>query len=263
MDLHTATIVFFLGLGVSFFSGFLGIGGGIIMAPALLYLLPLLGGVGLDMKAVTGLTITQGLFACLSGAIRHGRYSFVSRSLVIYMGSAILISALTGAVISRSMHNNVLVGIFAALALVAAVLMFIPQPQRDEEVPLDEVRFNKAAAVGVAVLVGLLGGMVGQGGSFILIPLMLFVLKIPTRIALGSNLAIVFISSAAGFTGKFATGQVPLVLALVLVLGALPGAQIGGYVSKRTQPRVLRMVLACVIAFAAARMWYDIFTNGF
>jgi hypothetical protein len=263
MDLYNVAVIFFLGLGVSFFSGFLGIGGGIIMTPALLYLLPAVGGAGLDMKTVTGLTITQGLFACLSGAIRHGKYSFVSRPLVIYMGSAILASALTGAIISRWVHNNVLVGIFASLALAAAVLMFIPQRRRDDEVSLDEVNFRRGSAIAVAAMVGLLGGMVGQGGSFILIPLMLFVLKIPTRIALGSNLAIVFISSAAGFAGKIATGQVPLLLAAALVVGALPGAQIGGYVSKRTRPVILRVILACVIAFAAARMWYDIFTNGF
>ncbi len=263
MDFYTVIVVFTLGLGISFASGFLGIGGGIIMAPALLYLLPATGAATLDIKTITGLTITQGLFACLSGAIRHGKYSYVSPPLVIYMGSAILVSALIGAVVSGWMPNNVLVGIFATLALVAAVLMFIPRHQLDGEPSLDEVRFNKGAAVAVAAAVGLLGGMVGQGGSFILIPLMLFVLKIPIRIALGSNLAIIFMSSAAGFGGKLVTGQVPLLLALALVVGALPGAQLGGYLSKRTPPRILRAALAFVIAFAAVRIWYDIFTRGF
>ncbi len=264
MDLYTAAIIFFLGLVVSFFSGFLGIGGGIIMAPALLYLLPATGATMLDLKIVTGLTVTQGLFASLSGALKHGSYNFVSRSLVLYMGVTIMVSALSGAVVSRWTSNNILGGVFATLALVAAILMFIPQPQRDVEVPPDEVSFSKGRAVAIAAIIGFLGGLVGQGGSFILIPLMLFVLKIPTRIALGSNLAIVFISALAGFIGKVTTGQVPIILATALVLGALPGAQIGSYVSKRTRPVTLRAILAGVIALSAARIWYDIlFTRGF
>ena len=263
MDLYTAVVIFSLGLGVSFFSGFLGIGGGIIMAPMLLYLLPAVGAATLDIKIVTGLTVTQGLFASLSGAIKHGSYSFVSRSLVLYMGVTILIFALSGALFSRWVSNNILGGVFATLALVAAILMFIPQPRRDVEVSPDEVSFSKGRAVAIAAIIGFLGGLVGQGGSFILVPLMLFVLKIPTRIALGSNLAIVFISAMAGFVGKITTGQVPIILATALVLGALPGAQLGGYVSKRTRPVTLRAILAGVIALAAARIWYDIFTRGF
>ncbi len=263
MDLYTTAVIFILGLVVSFFSGFLGIGGGIIMAPALLYLIPATGAATLDLKIVTGLTVTQGLFATLSGAIKHGSYNFVSRSLVLYMGVTILVFSLGGALLSRWVSNNLLGGVFAMLALVAAVLMFVPQPQRDVEVLPHEVSFSRQKAVTIAAIIGFLGGLVGQGGSFILIPLMLFVLKVPTRIALGSNLAIVFISALAGFVGKIATGQAPIILATALVLGALPGAQIGGLVSKRTRPVTLRAILACVIALAAARIWYDIFTRGF
>ena len=263
MDLYTLTIVFLLGFGVSFCSGFLGIGGGIIMAPALLYLLPAVNAATLDVKAVTGLTITQGLFATLSGALKHGSYNFISRSLVLYMGGSIMVFALGGALFSRWVSNNLIGAIFASLALLAALLMFIPQPQRDVDIAPDEVSFNKPMAVAIAAIIGFLGGLVGQGGSFILIPLMLFVLKIPTRIALGSNLAIVFISAAAGFVGKISTGQIPIGLAAALVLGALPGAQIGGYLSKRTRPVTLRAILAAVIALAATRIWYDILTRGF
>ncbi|MEM7035307.1 MAG: sulfite exporter TauE/SafE family protein, partial [Chloroflexota bacterium] len=154
-------------------------------------------------------------------------------------------------------------GIFATLALFAAILMFIPQPQRDVEIEADDVRFNRGLAILIAAMIGFLGGLVGQGGSFILIPLMLFVLKLPTRIALGSNLAIVFLAALAAFVGKMVTGLVPITLATALVLGAVPGAQIGSYVSKRAQPRTLRAILAGIIALAAARIWYDVFTRGF
>lgn len=110
-------------------------------------------------------------------------------------------------------------------------------------------------------LVGLLGGIVGQGGAFVLIPIMLYVLKIPTRIALGSSVAISFLSALAGFAGKWGTGQIPFVMALVLVTGAVLGAQAGGRLSKRLQTVSLRTILSMLISFTALKMWFELNTT--
>lgn len=259
MDFPLYLTIFFLGLGISIISGLLGIGGGIIMAPALLYIPPTLQVGQLDMKTVTGLTITQGLFASLSGAWRHSKYKFVSRELVIYMGGAILVAALSGAVFSKFVSDRLLLAIFASLALIAAFLMFI-SGENEDHTPNNcgKLVFNKSLAIVISFIIGFLVGMVGQGGSFIQIPLMLFILKIPTRYAMGSNLAIVSISSLAGFAGKMTTGQIPFLAALALVVGSVPGAQIGGYLSKEAKTDILRYLLAIIIALAALRMWLQV-----
>lgn len=253
-------LVLLLGFTISILSGFLGIGGGIVMAPALLYLPPLLGAGSLNMKQVTGLTIAQALFACLSGALRHDRYQNVDRKLVVWMGGAILLSALAGSTLSRWIASEVLMVVFAGLAAAAAILMCFPYGGHDTIQTEDTVTFNHLHAVLIAIVVGLLCGAVGQGGSFILIPLMLYVLKLPTRIVIGSNLALVTLSSLAGFTGKLVTGQIPLLLAAMLVLGAFPGAQIGSVLSQRTRPKWLRTALAVVIGAAAITMVIDLIT---
>lgn len=254
-------LVLLLGLAISCLSGFLGIGGGIVMAPALLYLPPLLGVGALDMRQVAGLTITQGLFACLSGAFRHDKHRCVSRRLVVWMGPAIAISALVGATASRWVMNDVLMALFATLAAVAAVLMFVPKEDGEESLDAGGVQFSVPAAVLIAVTIGSLGGLVGQGGSFILIPLMLHALRLPTRVVIGSNLALVFLSSLAGFAGKLATGQIPGVLAVCLVAGAIPGAQIGSVLSHRTSPKWLRVALGVVVACAAVGMALDVYAG--
>ncbi|MFQ5904208.1 MAG: sulfite exporter TauE/SafE family protein [Candidatus Binatia bacterium] len=262
MDFSTLyLLIFSLGLGISILSGMVGIGGGIIMAPALLYIPPLLQVGQLDMKTVTGLTITQGVFACLSGAFRHNKYKFVSRHLVFYMGIPILIGASSGAVFSKYVREELLLALFASLALVAAILMLIAREnETNTNVPGNrgELVFSKPLAVMISLVTGFLVGMVGQGGSFILIPLMLFVLNIPMRLALGSNLAIVSLSSLAGFVGKLSTGQVPFPLALALIIGSLPGAQVGSFFSKQTNPSTLKYLLALIVALAALRMWFQV-----
>jgi uncharacterized protein len=257
-----AVLILVAGFAISCLSGLLGIGGGIVMAPALLYLPPAFGLTALDMRQVAGLTITQGLFACLSGAWRHDKYRCVNRRLVIAMGSTIAAAALGGSVVSRWVANEVLMGVFAGLAAVAAWMMWLPKTDGTEGENPDAVRFNVPLAVSIAAAVGFLGGLVGQGGSFILIPLMLHVLRLPTRIVVGSSLALVFLASLSGFAGKVATGQVPLFPAVLLVLAAIPGAQVGSVLSHRTSPRWLRTTLAVVIASVAAGMIADVMGGG-
>jgi hypothetical protein len=252
-------LIFSLGLGISILSGLVGIGGGIILAPALLYIPPLLHMGQLDMKTVTGLTITQGVFACLSGAFRHSKYKFVSRHLVFYMGTPILIGAFSGAVFSKYVREELLLALFASLALAAAILMLIAR-ENEANVPGERggLFFSKPLAIMISLVIGFLAGMIGQGGSFILIPLMLFVLKIPIRLAIGSNLAIVSLSSLAGFLGKLSTGQIPFPQALALIIGSFPGAQVGSFFSKQTNTTTLKYLLALIVALAALRMWFQV-----
>jgi uncharacterized membrane protein YfcA len=253
-----AVLILFLGFTIGCLSGFLGIGGGIILAPALLFLPPLLGVGNLGMHEVSGLTITQSLFACLSGAILHDKYHCVNWRLVVWMGTTIVFSALAGAILSRWIPHEILMVIFAGLALFAAGLMLLPRKEVALITEPGSIPINLPLAVLIALVVGLLGGMVGQGGSFVLIPLMLYVLKIPTRVVIGSNLALVFLASLAGFVGKVATDQVPMIPAALLVVAAVPGTYVGAKFSHRTSPSWLRTTLAVVVGVSAILITLDV-----
>jgi uncharacterized membrane protein YfcA len=247
-----ALLVLGLGLLGGLASGILGVGGGIVMAPALLYVPALLGAGAFDMKEVTGLTIAQGLLACLSGAVGHGKHGHVSRRLVAAMGPAVFLGALAGSVASRHVDDRTLALLLAALAVAAGTLMWLPRAEGVEAPAL-----NVPLAVALALGVGLLGGMVGQGGSFLLVPLMIYVLRVPTRIAIGSNLALVLLSSAAGLAGKLFTAQVPLMPAGMLALGTVPGAQAGSALSHRIPARRLRIALGVVVGLSAVALAID------
>ncbi|MFQ5914095.1 MAG: sulfite exporter TauE/SafE family protein [Nitrospinota bacterium] len=248
--------VFILGLGTGTLSGLLGIGGGIILTPLLLYLPSLVGLPGFDMKTVAGLTMTQVLVSASTGFLSHRRYGRVDRDLVLWMGGAIFLAAMAGGTFSKSLENDTLMGVFAFLAFFAAVLILLPHTEEEAEASPAN-RFNRPAAVGIALGVGFFGGLVGQGGSFLLIPLMRTAMRIPLRVAIGSNLGIVLCSGTAGFLGKVGTGQVPLGEALALSAGVIPATLVGSYFSQWTPVRRLRWALAILIVAAAVKVGFD------
>lgn len=248
-------IIGVLGVISGFLSGLLGIGGGIVMAPLLLYVPPLFGIEPLPMQTVAGLTIVQGLLGCLAGSLTHKKFHFVSNRLTVYMGTTIFLTAAAGGAGAGFVSDNILLFVFATLAFTASFLMLVPVKKDSENPDVATVAFSRFRAVTAASGVGLLGGLVGQGGSFILIPLMTSYVQIPTRIAIGSNLAIVLLSSLAGFIGKATTGQIAWLLTIPILLTVIPAASIGGRVSRKVPIHDLRKLLAVLIALAAVRMW--------
>jgi uncharacterized membrane protein YfcA len=108
------------------------------------------------------------------------------------------------------------------------------------------------------VAVGLLVGLVGAGGGFLLVPLMIYLLHVPVRVAVGSSLAIVALSGIAGAIGKAVTGQVDWFYALALVTGALPGAQFGAMSSRRVPAGLLARLLGALTALVAIKMFWDL-----
>lgn len=254
-DALLATLVV-LGAGGAFLAGLTGIGGAIVMVPLLVYVPPALGTGRLDIHDVTAITMVQVFAAAASGLAGHLREGFVDRRLVVHLGSGMMIGSLIGAVASRWLPAAALQGIFATMAAAGALMMFALGHRA--AAPGAEDAWRGSTGFSLALGVGLLAGTVGAGGGFLLIPLMLYVLHIPPRIAVGSSLAIALAGATTGLAGKLATGQVPAWPALALVAGALPAAQLGAAASRRLKAGQLRLMLALLIGAVAVKMWLEI-----
>lgn len=248
-----ALIAFF----TSLVSGMLGLGGAVLLIPAYLYLPNLFNVHVLDVKSISGMTTVQVFGASLMGMLLHRRKGAVNTQLVWIMGIPIAFSSFAGAMFSGSVKPDIILSIFALMAVIGAVMMLI-QKSGTENIPDDKIKFSKSGAVTIAITVGFFGGMVGAPGAFILSPLMMVVLKVPTRITIGSTLGIVLLSSFSASVGKIITGQVPLMLSLIAVLASLPGVYLGSQVSHRLKIRTLRWILAILIAAVGVQMWYTI-----
>jgi uncharacterized membrane protein YfcA len=251
--------LFLAGSSVGFLSGLLGIGGGIIMFPLLLYGPQMLGFEGINVKNITGLTMTQGFFASLSAMLFYNKQRLVNQSLVLTLGLSLFFSSFIGALISKNIPDKPLLFVFGWLAFTASVMMFIPRSYSKDHLTEDKVQFNKTTTIIIGIFLGFFLGMVGQGGAFIIIPILLYVLKIPLRVAFGSMLAIGLFSSTAGLIGKIATSQVPFYMACALLTGAVPSARLGGFIGGKVKTQFLKWLLALIISAAAVRIWYDLF----
>jgi uncharacterized membrane protein YfcA len=248
-----------VGLGVfgAFFAGLLGVGGALLMVPLLLYVPPWLGLGAFDMKVVAAMSMLQVFFAALSGVIAHGKRGRVQHGPALTVGIATAVGSFGGGVASRWLSPLVLTVTFALMATLGSILMLNTLSER-EEPSHEPSAFPRGLGVAVGLAVGTAAGLVGAGAAFLLVPLLITLFKLPTRLAIGTSLAITLWTATAGFLGKLVTAQIPLLPALALVVGALPGAQVGERVSHAAPPRALRKLLAAVTAVVAVRVWIDV-----
>lgn len=260
MSADLASTLATLGFLGAFIAGLLGIGGAIIMIPLLLYVPSWLGVAVLDIKVVAALSMAQVFFAAISGAIAHGVHGAVHRELALSAGISAAVGSLTGGILSRWAPSWTLLLTFALMATLGAGLMWVAPVEAETggSGNSNGVALSRPLAVGVGLGVGTMAGMVGAGGAFLLVPLLITVLKVPTRITIGSSLAITIWTAAAGLVGKLVTAQVPWASTLALVLGAVPGAQLGEWVSRRVRIRTLRGLLTSLTALVAVRIWFDV-----
>lgn len=261
MDPTYLASLFILGFFGGTLSGLLGIGGGIVMFPLLLYFPSVLGFTALSIKAAAAITSVQSFFGAVSGAIAHHRYRRVNLSLAWYFGGSMCVTSLLGSVTSKFVVEEVILVVFAMMAVVAAYMMLRPKKHHDDDVDnelAETLSFSKPVALLCGSLLGFLSGVVGQGGGFIFVPVMLYILKVPTRITIGTALIVGIASSSAVLIGRAGTLQIPYLLSFVTVAGAILGAQIGAKLSQLTPRHRLRQILSGIILLTAIRMLYGV-----
>lgn len=257
MTVSLLVTLFLIGFVGSFISGLVGIGGSIIKYPMLLYIPPLLGVAAYTAHEVSGISAVQVFFATISGVLALRKEKVINYKLVGYMGVAIIIGSFAGGYGGKFLSGDMINFVYAVLATIAAVMMFVPKKGIDE-IPLDQVTFNRTLSVISALIVGIASGIVGAAGAFILVPIMLLVLKIPTRMTIASSLAITFISSIGSTVGKVMAGDVLFWPSVIMVIASILAAPIGAKLSTKVNTKLLQGILAALILGTAIKIWTDI-----
>lgn len=246
-----------LGAVGGFLSGLLGFGGGVLMFPLLYYVPPLLGLGRFDAKTVAAIVISQVFFSALIGGLAHLRSGRIKGKLALNAGVVSAIGAFAGGVASKWASEQLLLLLFGIMTLCVSLILFLPGPATDDDRRSAEtVSVPQLPLALCSLATGVFIGFLGAG-NFVFVPLLIYIFKVPTRVAIGSTLFIALINTSTGFLGKLITGQIPLI-AVVVVLGAAIGALTGEKAHRLASTRLLRVIYATMVFLVTIRVWLTI-----
>lgn len=272
-----------IGLMVGLLSGIFGVGGGFLITPLLFF-------IGIPPAVAVATSANQIVAASFSAILAHLR----RRTVDIPMGLALMIGGLLGSTVGIYIFNllrslgqvDLLVNLFYVVFLgLIGALMFIeslsalrkaqkqgPQTRRKRTrrdwvhaMPF-RVRF-RASGLYISVIppllvgffVGVLSAIMGVGGGFAVVPAMIYVLGMPTKVVVGTSLfQILFVSAYTTMMHAYSSQSVDSVLAVLLIIGGVIGAQIGARIGLLLRAEQLRILLAMIVLAVCCKLGLDL-----
>ncbi len=280
----SVNVAVFLGMGwaVGFLSGLFGVGGGFLLTPLLIFM-------GIPSAVAVGTGSMPILASSVSGAIAQYR----RKNVDVKMGAVLVAGGVVGSVIGvglvRILRQIGQFDLFVSLSYVTFLgavggLMLIesvgtirrtqagqPAARKKSQhswvhgLPF-KMRFHRSklyiSAVPAALIgafVGFMAALMGVGGGFVMVPAMIYLLRVPTSVVIGTSLfQIVFVMSATTVLQAIQNKTVDVVLALVLILGGVVGAQFGVVAGGRLKGEQLRFLLAALVLLVCLRIGWDL-----
>jgi uncharacterized protein len=226
-------------IGVSL--GVLGGGGSILTVPILVYV------AGMDAKAAIATSLLVVGVTSAAGALSHAREGRVRWRTGLVFGAAGMAGAYAGGRLAEFIPGTVLLIAFGLMMAVTAVAML---RGRQEVEPRDgELKVVKVVAEGAVV--GLVTGLVGAGGGFLVVPALVLLGGLPMSVAVGTSLVVIAMKSGAGLLGYLHSVTIDWPLALGVTLAAIVGSVVGGRLVDRIPEARLRRGFGWFVAVMA------------
>lgn len=279
-----ALLIVALGALVGFISGMFGIGGGFLMTPMLVFL-------GVPAPVAVSTMANHVAASSMSSVIAYSR----RRAVDLRMGAVLAGGGVAGSIVGVELFRwlrllgqadlvvavsyLVFLGVIGGLMLRESVGAILrrrrgqpPPPRRDRRpvwlyglpfkmrFPRSRLYISVIPPLALGAFVGLLSAIMGVGGGFILVPAMVYILRMPAGMVVGTSLLQIIVTSS--LTGVLQAGRnqtVDIVLALLLIVGGIVGAQYGARASARFRAEELRAILALIVLVVGLRMGLDLF----
>lgn len=244
-----------LALLVGFVLGLLGGGGSVLTVPILIYALH----VPVKPAIATSLCVV-GLVAFI-GFISHWRQGTVATKVALVFGPSAVVAAYAGARIARHVPSHVQIILFALFGLLGSVMMFRGTFRKAQNADVAEYEFRADPRTVVflvleGVVVGLITGLIGVGGGFLIVPALVLVAKLPMRLAVGTSLLVITMNALSGFAGYARTVPIDWRLVGWFAAVAATGSIIGTLISKRIPQRTLKQVFAVLLVGVSVYVLY-------
>jgi uncharacterized protein len=237
-----------LGLGIGLSLGLLGGGGSILTVPALVYLV----GQTPQVAVTTSLAIVGA--NSVMGAMFHSSKGKLDWKVALIFGSAGMLVAYLSAGISKHLSPQILLVAFAVLMLVIGIMLLFRRA-REEGASYAAKPLLLVVASGAGV--GLLTGILGVGGGFLVVPALVMLLGLPVQVAVGTSLVVIAMNSMAGFLGHVGSGSFDWPVTLIFVSAGLVGTFSGMRLSTRLSSSKLQKAFAIFVVALALFLLFD------
>jgi uncharacterized membrane protein YfcA len=277
----SVNILVIIGLGglVGLLSGMFGVGGGFLTTPLLIFY-------GIPPAVAVASAAPQITGASVSGVLAHGRRGGVDIRMGAVLVAGGALGSIGGGAIFRFLQSagqvDMVVGLLYVFLLGGIgvmmgreALLSILALRRGQALPTRARRhhpliaalpfrqrfyasglyISPIAPLALGFATGTLTALMGVGGGFILVPAMIYLLGMSTRVVVGTSLfQILFVTAAATLMHALTSRSVDIVLATLLLIGSVTGAQLGARFAARVKPEYLRLLLSAIVLLVAARM---------
>ncbi len=238
-----------LGFGIGGSLGLLGGGGSILTVPALVYLI----GQTPQVAVTTSLAIVGANSAI--GAFFHRSQGTLNWRVALIFGGVGMIASYLAAGVSKQFSPNVLMVAFAALMLVVGTVLVRQKLVSQHLHQTDDLKLWKVLVGGLSV--GLLTGILGVGGGFLIVPALVILVGMPMHQAVGTSLVVITMNSISGFLGHITGMTLDVSLIAVFIAAGLIGTFVGSRLSKRLDAVMLRKAFALFVIGLALFLLYD------
>ncbi|MEO6447582.1 MAG: sulfite exporter TauE/SafE family protein [Gemmatimonadaceae bacterium] len=234
-------------IGISL--GLLGGGGSILTVPIFVYVL------GFDPKLAIAMSLPVVGITSLAGTVSHWRAANVRLDTALLFGAIAMVGAFAGARLAVYVSGVFQLTLLAVVMLAAAISMFrsARRGSPGDATESDERPMSLPLLIPVAVGVGVLTGLVGIGGGFLVVPALVLLARVPMKKAVGTSLLVIAMNSASGFAGYLGTVQVPWAFmagfTAVAVVGILAGTSLVRFFSQRALKQTFAVFLLVMGTF--------------
>jgi uncharacterized protein len=240
------TVAFALVIGIAL--GMLGGGGSILTVPVFTYV------TGLDPKVAIASSLPVVAIISAAGAFGHWRAGNVQLRTAALFGLFTMAGGFSGARLSQWLSGSTQMFLFAAVMLMAAVAMLRGGAAPDENVKPESLPLLRLAPLGIGV--GVLTGLVGVGGGFLIVPALVQIARVPMRSAVGTSLLVIALNAAAGTAGYLGHVNLPFDVLVPFTGMALVGIAIGTWSAQRVPQEALRRGFALLLLVVGGFVLY-------
>jgi len=277
-------VVLFMGAAVGFLSGMFGVGGGFLITPLLIFY-----NIPPAIAVATG--ANQVIASSFSGSLVHLKRGTLDFKLGFVLLGGGIVGSTIGIWVFALLRSVGQLDLFISLLYVALLgtvggLMLVESvnsmraARGGENVSLKKsgqhnwihrlplkMRFRASKlfvsvipVVGIGAAIGFLASIMGVGGGFIMVPALIYILKVPTNVVVGTSLFHIMLTAAYTTVVHATTNQtVDVILALMLMAGGVAGAQYGARAGQKLRGEQLRALLALLVLAVALRLAFDLF----